>query len=820
MPDMLFAPTSEGALRVALPVPLDAEFDYLPARGDARPLEKWLRCRVVVPFRGRTMTGVVVDLATDDAHAGELARVERALDDEPVIDAHLLEAIREGAARACCPLGIALAPALPPGAAPRMVRQLALTTRGRDALASGAARGALREILTALAKSPLSPAALARRFPRADSALRDLERDGLARAQTSERGPTARIPTERVARLATDRDLEEICSAELARAPRQSELLRRIASEGAVATALVDAPAALRALAARGFVRFEERELALDPMASAESDLGAAREAPTLTSAQRDALASILRDVEQRRDGRYLLHGVTGSGKTEVYLHAVAHALEQGRQALVLVPEITLTHQIVARLRARFGPRVAVLHSGLRPNERLDQWWRIARRELPIAVGARSALFAPLDDPGVIVVDEEHDPAYKNDEGFRYHARELARLRAARASCPLVLGSATPALETRFAAERGELERLVLPHRIAGRPLPRVEIVDVRAERERSPRGRSQTLTRPLVRALERTLDEGHQAILFLNRRGFSTRIYCFECGFAEHCKNCDVALVYHAREAHLRCHYCDFAKAPPKTCGGCGAPDTALLGVGTERLEEELRARLPRARIARLDRDTASRRGYTESVLRALRERTLDVLVGTQIVAKGHDFPGVQLVGVVAADVGLHIPDFRAAERAFQLLTQVSGRAGRDATPGHVVLQTFAPAHYAIEPVVEHDYERFYREELEHRRTLGYPPFGSLAQCVASAESESDARTAAEALAARAREARAPSVDVLGPAPAPLARLRGRYRYQLLLKGPVRSEIEEVARALREAIARLPRSVQAALDLDPVHML
>jgi len=824
MSDPLFASARGGVLRVALPLPIDSLFDYL-APDDAVLDASWIGRRVLVSFSGRKLAGVVVEeVDAADAHAGRLERIDRVLDDEPVIGRALIETLREAAERALCPLGLALVPALPPGSSPRMVRELALTQRGRDALSSGAAHGVLRQLLEELKTRPLSPVALSRRLPRGPQtreALRALESDGLARAVMAERGPSARIPRERVVVLSTDDDIETLCQDVLSRAPRQADLLRRIAAEGAVASALLDAPSALRALAERGFVRFEMRDVHTDVVGDVS---GEASEAPDLTSEQRDALAPIARAVRERASRSFLLHGVTGSGKTEVYMNAIGEALDLGRQALVLVPEITLTHQIVARLRARFGDQLAVLHSGLRPGERLEQWWRLAHREVPIAVGARSALFAPLDDLGVVIVDEEHDTAYKNDEGFRYHARDLAKLRAEHSSCPLVLGSATPALETRYAADCGEVERLVLARRIAGRPLPRVELVDLRRERERNPRGRKLILTRPLIRALEHTLAEKAQAILFLNRRGFSTQIYCFDCGFAERCKNCDVALVYHAREDSLRCHYCDFTKSTPQACGGCGAADAALLGVGTERLEEEVRSRLPEARIARLDRDTAARRGYTESVLRALRERQLDVLIGTQMVAKGHDFPGVRLVGVISADLGLHMPDFRAAERSFQLLTQVAGRAGRDGAPGHVVLQTFSPDHFAIEPVVDHDYERFYREELEKRRSLGYPPCGALAQIVVSAENEDFARSAAEQLASEAerakRELDAESVEVLGPAPAPLARLRGRYRYHLLLKAPTQQALHEVARALHDACTRVPRDVQAVLDVAPVHML
>ena len=540
---------------------------------------------------------------------------------------------------------------------------------------------------------------------------------------------------------------------------------------------------------------------------------------PALTSEQAKALEPIALAVRGREARSFLLHGVTGSGKTEVYLRAVAEALSLGRGALVLVPEISLTHQIVLRLRARFGDALAVLHSGLRPRERLLQWRRLRDGSTPIAVGARSALFAPIEDVGLVVIDEEHDGAYKNEEGFRYHARDLALRRARHAGCPLVLGSATPSLETRHAADQGVLRRLVLPSRIGGRPLPAVEIVDLEEERRWLPRGRKLIFSRLLARALAENLARGGQAILLLNRRGFSTRIFCFTCGHAERCDHCDVALVYHATEERLRCHYCDLRRVPPDACPGCGATDTALLGLGTQRVEEDLRRLLPEARIARLDRDTASRRGFGERVLADLRDGRLDVAVGTQILAKGHDFPGVRLVGVVFADVGLHMPDFRAAERTFQLLTQVAGRAGRDSQPGRVIVQTYAPDHYAIRPVRDHDYEAFYAEELGHRAPLGYPPFGHLAHLLVSGPDEERVGEAAARLAGAARAAGRP-VEVLGPAPAPLARLRERWRYQVLVKGPDPAAVRETARAIAAVAARLKDPLQAVVDLRPQNML
>ena len=610
----LFAAPAAGpprVARVALPVAVDRLFDYAVPPELAAEVEVGRRVRV--KFLRRSLVGVVTALTdAPEAPSRPLRPLEKVLDPAPAIAPALLDILREEAEHVLCPLGLALAAALPPGSLPRAASALAATARGREALRAGAAQGELRRLLERLAKGPRS-------------------------------APILR------------------------RAGFSGETLRRFAEEGLIET-LIREP--------RGRAR-----RAGAPLDSALPE--AAAPLPTLTAEQAAACAEIGARIGAREALPFLLHGVTGSGKTEVYLRSIARALELGRQALVLVPEITLTHQIIGRLRARFGDRLAVLHSGLRARERVEEWERLRRGATPIVVGARSALFAPLHDLGVIVLDEEHDGAYKNEEGFRYHARSLAARRARAAGCPLVLGSATPSLESRYAAERGALRRLVLSHRIGGRPLPAVELVDLVKERAGLPRGRKLILTRALGRALGDALAEGGQALLFLNRRGFSTQITCFACGRVERCPDCDIALVFHADGGDLRCHYCDHRAAPPDRCPGCGSDDHALLGVGTERVEEEVRARFPEARIARLDRDVAVRRGATESVLRALRDRAVDVLVGTQMVAKGHDFPGVRLVGVINADLGLHLPDFRAAERTFQLLTQVAGRAGRGGDAG-----------------------------------------------------------------------------------------------------------------------------------------
>jgi primosomal protein N' (replication factor Y) len=747
-----FAPAPSRVARVALPLPIDSLFDYAIPESLAAEAEPGRRVRVRTG--SRALVGVIVAVAEAPSDGSKLRPLDRVLDASPAIAPALLDILRDEAAEVLCPVGLALAAALPPSSLPKLAKSWALTPLGREALRSGAARDAAKSLLERLAKGP-----------RTEGVLR---RAGIAR-----------------------------------------ESLDALAAEGLVESA----------------VR-EPAKRARKPRATPASELpdGDALP-PPLTAEQAAACAEIAARVDARDPQRFLLHGVTGSGKTEVYLRAIDRALGAGRQALVLVPEITLTHQIIGRLRARFGDRLAVLHSGLRPAERTAEWERLRLGATPIAVGARSALFAPLANLGVIVLDEEHDGAYKNEEGFRYHARSLAARRARAAGCPLVLGSATPSLETRAAADRGELRRLVLSHRIGGRPLPAVELVDLAKERAALPRGRKLILTRVLARALGDTLTEGGQALLFLNRRGFSTQIHCFACGRVEHCPNCDIALVFHADEAKLRCHYCDHELVPPDRCAGCGSDENALLGIGTERVEEDVRTRFPDARIARLDRDVAVRRGATAGVLRGLRDRTIDVVVGTQMLAKGHDFPGVRLVGVVNADIGLHLPDFRAAERTFQLLTQVAGRAGRGGAPGRVVVQTWVPDHYALRPVAQHDYETFYRDELAQRAALGYPPCGSLARAVVSAPELADAEAAVRALAdagraAIAGAASAGPLEILGPGPAALARLRGRHRMQLLVKGRERAAVRGIAAEIARAAAALPRSVRAAIDTDPYAML
>ena len=571
----------------------------------------------------------------------------------------------------------------------------------------------------------------------------------------------------------------------------------------------------LQRLLELGFLQVEEIERCRDPFAEVAVD---AHQAFVLNPAQQQAVTQ----VEAALLGpaafhAFLLHGVTGSGKTEVYLRAIAKTLEQGRQALVLVPEIALTPQLVARFRSWFQAqdvRLAVLHSGLSDGERYDAWRQVARGAVDVVIGARSAIFAPLPELGLIVVDEEHDGSYKQSEGFRYNARDLALMRGQMDDAVVLLGSATPVLTTYQRALDGHLTYLDLPERTAERPLPRIQLVDL-AQHE----GES-LLSEALQNALEEALAAGEQTLLLLNRRGYAPFLLCHDCGASLRCPNCDITLTYSQVQRSLRCHYCDFRQRPPESCDRCSGVRLLPEGMGTERLEEEIRQNFPTARVARMDRDTTSRKGAHHRLIGQMNSGEIDVLIGTQMIAKGHDFPAVTLVGVLNADTALNLPDFRSAERVFSLLSQVAGRAGRGDRLGRVMIQTYAVDNYALDFVARHDYQGFAALELSQRQALAYPPFGYLVNLVLSGNDEKKVHNAAEQLSGSLESGGAAvDVEVLGPAPCLLPRLRNKHRVQILLKAkqrePLRRQIEKIAR-LR---SQLPAGVVLTVDVDPVDM-
>jgi primosomal protein N' (replication factor Y) len=572
--------------------------------------------------------------------------------------------------------------------------------------------------------------------------------------------------------------------------------------------------AALTALRDKGLAVVE----AEGPVPSAT--LLAAAEAPALTPDQSRVLRTVDEAFAEGAFATFLLHGVTGSGKTEVYLRAIARARESGRGALVLVPEIALTPQLAGRFRARFGGEVALLHSGLSDAERHAEWLRLRNGDARICVGVRSAIFAPVQDLAILVVDEEHDSSFKQEEGPGYQARDLAVVRAKQARALCLLGSATPSLESLENARRGRYRLLELPNRVDDRPLPEVEIVDLGQGRRNGLAPGAGLLSPSLSDALHATLAAGQQAILFLNRRGFQTLVLCESCGREERCESCSVSLTYHRRRGVLLCHYCGHVERVTSTCPACGGPRRGV-GVGTEQVEVAVRELLPSARVARLDRDAVRSADEIAGVLARFANREIDVLVGTQMVTKGHDFPGVTLVGVVLADTALALPDFRAAERTFQLLTQVAGRAGRGAEPGRVLVQTWNPESPAIACAVGHDYARFAEAELASRSALGWPPFSRLL-AVRVEGTEEAARACAEALARAARPALAPGqgLVLLGPAPAALEKLRGRNRWHLLFRARGPEPLRRAHRLLSPLARRPPGGAEVRFDVDPYSML
>ena len=750
-------PNSPKIIEVAVPLPLETTFHYA-VPPELAPLAV-TGVRVLIPFGRRKLTGYVIGaVAKSDEEVKEIIAV---LDPEPLFTAAELEFLRWTAGYYLHPLGEVIKAALPAGINITSSKKMVTAPDGTET-AEEALRGGKR-VKTALFYRAAEP--------QPEGALRD---------------KPARI----VAFLGAEGEAPGLL------------LRREFGADGAL----------LKRLAEKGFVEVMEREIYRDPF---REEVFRHDTPPTLNDSQAEALAQLAAALEKQVFAPFLLHGVTGSGKTEVYLQSIATGLTQGRTALVLVPEIALTPQLVRRFKCRFDCGIAVLHSGLSDGERFDEWRRIRRGEVAIVIGARSAIFAPLERIGIIVVDEEHDPSYKQSEGFRYNARDLALVRGKMARACVILGSATPLVTSYHAAQAGKLGYLQLPHRVRNLPMPEVMLLDARGRK-------NATFLPELVAALAENLAAGGQTLLFLNRRGFATFLICNDCGHVLRCPNCSITLTYHQRRGRHFCHYCDFSIPAPSVCPDCGSPEITLLGRGTERVEEEVRELLPAARVSRMDRDTTTGRGGHARVLKGVEEGSIDILVGTQMIAKGHDFPGVTLVGVISADATLNLPDFRSGERTFQLVSQVMGRAGRGDAPGKVVIQTLEPEHYAVSRAAAYDFPGFYAEELEFRREAGYPPFAHLASLVLSGNAaeavELEATSAAAALVRVKKELRS-RVEILGPVVAPLGKIRGRYRRQILLKSVGRTDLHRLLAAFRGK-HRLPAVVRLAIDVDPVDML
>ena len=639
------------------------------------------------------------------------------------------------------------------------------------------------------------------------------------------RGGRVREKTVDVAQLAIPAEEVEAALAANARAPKRQEILRVLA-EGPKPVPFLNAiaPGAVKKLAEMGFVSVESDEVRRTPYAALSGEMAAD---PELMPGQAAAIGRVVSALDSG-GGRFLVPGVTGSGKTEVYIRAIRHVMAAGRGAIILVPEISLTPQMVDWFRKRFGGDAAVLHSRLSAGERFDEWKRIRTGEAKVVIGARSAVFAPLEKIGIIIVDEEHESSYISDKRPRYDARDIARWRCDHHGAVLLLGSATPSISTYMKAMPGvksvnRLELIEMNERVKGRSLPEVEIVDMREELVK---GNRSIFSAALADALRECLEGGHQAILFINRRGYSTFVSCRACGYVERCVQCDVSMTYHQSDGMLYCHYCGDMRLPPKICPQCGSKFIKYFGAGTQKVEEEVARLFPQARVSRMDIDTTGAKDAHEKILGAFRRGETQVLVGTQMIAKGLDFPNVTLVGVVAADLSLHVPDYRSVERTFQLITQVAGRAGRAEYPGKVILQTYDPEHYGIELAAKQDYRAFYFKEERMRRRGLYPPFTVLARLLVSSKSEETARAAAKAPEGRLNELLDAHPDwrrdvvQMRALEAPLKILRGEARWQVFLKMYARDSADEVISQMELLERQSFEGARVELEVNPNAML
>ena len=832
---------------VALAVPLDMVFTYAIPPG----LEPVVGGRVLVPFRQQRMSGIVVELHDRppqvNASQVKIRKVIEAPDLAPVLDERLLKLGKWIADYYLAPMGEVFRTMLPLSAEFKRAVAYHITDEGRMALhlagMSGsparskrtpdeqlvefrvldylAEREGVREEslrgTTRVGKALLAGMVRKKWIVREDvSAARDAARvvkvavllgaEG-AEASPPLDGPEAR-PHTNIARKLNEnqRTLVETLAAAGGRVP--IEALREL-----------DVPrTTLGTLVRRGLIELVDEPQDFTMSVSKLKP----RQSPfefEFSAAQREALGKIGEAVGSRKFGGLLLHGITGSGKTAVYLACMREVLEQGRSSILLVPEIGLTPAVAADLHQVFGDEVAILHSGLSDAERAEQWHRIRRGEARVVAGTRSAVFAPVSDLALIIVDEEQDSSYKQEETPRYHARDVAVMRAKMAGAVVVLGSATPSLESYYNAKKNKYALVELPDRVEMRPLPEVEIVDMRQEFQET--GQEQVISRKLAEEIHERLEKKEQVMVLLNRRGYSPVVLCRACGKTLQCKNCAVSMTHHKRERKMECHYCGHVAHIPDKCAHCGSEYVYFVGTGSEKLEELLHGMFPKARIGRLDRDTVRGREDFEHALNALNEGALDMLVGTQMIAKGHDIHGVTLVGVVGADMALGLPDFRAAERTFQLLTQVAGRAGRGQSPGKVVLQTYFQEHYAVQFAARHDFAGFYEKELQFRAWMHYPPYSAIANVLIRSEKLDDALTWSGELGRWFEKTRHEGIRVLGPAAAPITRLKRDYRYHFILKSPSRGKMNALLRAmLAEAAARKIPRTQVIVDVDAVWLM
>jgi primosomal protein N' (replication factor Y) len=809
-------------LVIAVAAPLFETLTYAPM-GRKLPA---LGVRVLVPLGRRRVTGYVLGTTPKLDTEYTIRPILDILDQEPLFGADMVPFFKWIADYYQYPLGEVIKCALPGGLTSQSGRQVSLTIKGLAKLSARLTSpppGSEPWFADFIKTGVLSKAACTHIWRgKGKKLLLDWQNQEFITIDEILQESTTKAKTEVCLRLAEPQPAITLSKPEEKTLGLIKEHLggqKSVVSRRDIIKLYTGAAKAIHSLEAQKVLTLVDKQIYRDPFG--EQPIFYPRP-DTLTPEQDAALKQILPQIKSHTFTPFLVHGVTGCGKTEIYLQAAETTLAQGRSVLVLVPEIALATQIEGHFFSRFGDQIALLHSGLTTGERFDQWQKITRGQASIVIGARSAIFAPLANLGLIIVDEEHDPAYKQDDNLRYNARDLAVLRGRESKAVVLLGSATPSVTSYYNAQHGKFTILTLKKRIYDRPLPEVEIVDLKkvpTVSEQSP-----LFSPNLRRALQDTYARGDQALVFLNRRGFANLLLCQDCGHSISCPHCEVTLTVHKQKQRLICHYCGYQAPSAAICPHCRSARVTECGFGTERIEEELRAMVPKATIARLDRDTTSsnRKDFIK-ILRGVHNRETDILVGTQMITKGHHFPHVTLVGIIWADTGLALPDYKAAERTFQLLSQVTGRAGRGEKPGKVIIQTFQPDHYAVVAAREHDYQSFYEREIGLRHALSYPPYSRLVNVKFSGEKDELVRQAALECAALARKSKnAAIVEILGPAPAPLSKLRNRYRWQLLLKGLNLQSLASLGHFLRTTPPVQVRNnkVRMTLDIDPDSML
>jgi primosomal protein N' (replication factor Y) len=808
-------------VRVAVNIPSDKTFTYAVPEALERDIS--VGKRVLITLEKRRMTGYIIDVMSASI-CENVKDIEDILDSEPLFNENDLSFYEWVSLYYIYRLGKALSEILPGGIDLKSCRWITPATMTSDNKSSIKSSYQTR-IMDTLADFPngLPLSRLKNILDKKDlnRDIRNLQTMGLIHMENRIEKPDVILKKEKVATL----NPVDVLSLTLTKnQQRFMDFLRYHgpASFTTLRKAFRNVPALAKGLVEKGVIHIKEKEAYRHPRLA--PDIGKDDGDIIINEDQEMAIREIVKGLKSHLFSPYLLHGVTGSGKTEVYLNAIEETLRMKGGSIFLVPEIALTPQLLTRLNRRFPDQeIAVLHSAISKTARYDQWRRIQRGNISIVVGARSAVFAPVRNLKLIIVDEEHDASYKQDDRMRYNARDLAIMKAKFLSAAVIIGSATPAINTYFNTMKGKYTYLVLPGRVKERPLPDVEIVDMKRETEGGSKTSFPVLSRILKKEIQNTLENKKQALLFLNRRGFHTFMFCPDCGYVFKCRNCTVSMTHHAAAGILKCHYCDFVITTPSRCLQCRKNRIMQYGVGTERLEDEIRKIFPEVRVGRMDSDTTSARGSYEKILKALDRHEIDILVGTQMITKGHDFHNVTLVGIISADTSLNLPDFRAAERTFQLLTQASGRSGRGAFPGKVIIQTFNPGHYAILRAKHHDYPGFYGEELALRKTLSYPPYSRIVNLHLSSARKDSGREGIEKLRTIIKDLiktgiPGEKVDIIGPAEAPVSMIRGRHRWQLLLKGKDARALNRLSRDIMSRAAGTGLDIK--VDVDPINFM